>query len=124
MYCSAPWYKEIFREKEEFFTDLDNVKKGKGFQKFGGNNDQEQKDNMMKLLQLKDYWSDLTETNKNKIWVHMKALLVNGAATLVNMNCEPKDEDDAREWEDLKEKCLELLNFIKNHPELYRKGKN
>ena len=122
MYCCASCYEEVFREQEEFFTDLDNlkdVKNQKQFQKFGGDDEQEQQNSMMTILQLKDYWSELSETNKGQIWIHMKALLVKGAGTILNLDFTPSPEEQD-EWDKLVQTCRELLLFAKKNQELYR----
>lgn len=122
MYCCAPLYEEIFRENEEFFTDMERLKKVKNqkqFEYYVGNDDNEQEQKMMTILQLKGYITDLSTTNKGKIWAHMKALLIKGAGTVLNSPYTPR-EDEKEQWDNMTMYCRELVAFAKSNPELYR----
>jgi hypothetical protein len=72
----GPYYAYIFQKNEAFFLNLDNLKADSNFQQY---DESEQQESFMKMVELKDKWSDLTEHNKNAIWDYFQALLRNGA---------------------------------------------
>jgi len=115
MICCGPFYKEIFNQKEEFFTDVgllkETVQKSDAFEKFGGASETEQENNLIKMLQLKDLWEQLTPTSKKRMWSHLKGLLVKGANAL--KRCDPN-------YENYEGKYDEILIYVKNNPQLYR----
>jgi hypothetical protein len=102
MKCCEPFFEHIFREDEAFFTDIDNIEKVKNNDTFHELCNQDTQDeNIMKMLQLKDVWGELSNTTKKRIFCHMKALLVKGGGAL-----SPTYDH--------------ILIFAKRNPELYK----
>lgn len=125
MFCCAPLYEEIFREQEEFFTDINSLEKmqeQEQFQYYAGDDDAEQQAKMMAILQLKDYWSELSESSKDRIWIHMKALLIKGALAVLRMNYEPT-EQEKKQWDKMYNHCKDIQVFTKNNKGLFKRKK-
>lgn len=81
MYYVAPYYGHIFEENEMFFLDLENIQKDQHFKELQLD---DQKDNIMKMLEIKDMWHLLSPHNKETIWNYFKALVRNGAQASKN----------------------------------------
>jgi len=69
-------HEKIFDEKASFFEDLDNWKKDPDFKEEASGNED---DLFQKLVVFKSIWGDLSQTNKNSIWIYFKQLLIIGA---------------------------------------------
>jgi hypothetical protein len=80
MNCCGPFYEHIFTENEKFFIDIDNIKNHNTFQELCDEDDKQ--DNIIKMLQLKDVWGELSISTKKRIFSHMKALLVKGSSAI------------------------------------------
>lgn len=78
MYYVAPYYIEIFNKNEDFFVNIENIQKDDHFLEL---DESEQQQNVVKMVQLKDMWTDLSDSNKDKIWKYFKALLKIGSQT-------------------------------------------
>lgn len=109
MTCCSPYYMQIFSEEEKFFTDEKNIEKAEGFKKYGGDDAQKQEESMAKILQFRDYWHELSDTSKAKIWINMKALVIKGAGALMKLE---KDPGKVRTYEN-------IIRYAKKHPEIF-----
>lgn len=81
------YYEKILLEDAAFFEDLSNWTKDP---RFAVEADGEDEQMFQKLVVFKTVWSDLSETNKAKIWAYFQQLLVIGAKANSNELLKPR----------------------------------